>query len=153
VTDDLIGTARRLAKASPKKPRQSDLKRSVSTAYYALFHVLARDAADLLVGTGQNRADEAWAQTYRALEHGFAKHACSQARALGFPHRICTCADAFVTLQQARHDADYNPNHRILRADALSAIALAEQAIRDLKSSQRRDRKAFAVLLLLKKRT
>jgi hypothetical protein len=60
VSHDLIATARRLAKASPKRPRQSDLKRGVSTAYYALFHALARDCADLLVGAGEARNDPAW---------------------------------------------------------------------------------------------
>ena len=124
MTDDLIVTARRLARASPKKPRQADLKRAISTAYYALFHAMARESADLLVGVGQNRADKAWAQVYRALEHGFAKKACGQVRALGFPPTICSCADAYVTLQEARHDADYDPIHRVLRADALAVIGI-----------------------------
>ncbi|MCY4185677.1 MAG: hypothetical protein OXC82_09925 [Rhodobacteraceae bacterium] len=34
---DLISTARRLV----GKPRQADLKRALSTAYYALFHALS----------------------------------------------------------------------------------------------------------------
>jgi hypothetical protein len=65
--EELIATARKLAKASPQKPRQADLKRAVSTAYYALFHALAKDAADMLVGVGPSRPDKAWTQTYRAL--------------------------------------------------------------------------------------
>lgn len=104
MTDGLLSTARRLAKASPKKPKQSDLKRAISTAYYAFFHAMARDAANLLVGTGQNKPDKAWAQTYRALDHRFAKNGCEQVRTLGFPQAICACADAFVTLQEARHN-------------------------------------------------
>ena len=51
----MIATARKLAKASPQKPRQADLKRAVSTAYYALFHAMAKDAADMLVGVGPSR--------------------------------------------------------------------------------------------------
>ncbi len=152
MTDDLVATARRLAKASHKKPRQADLKRAISTAYFALFHAMARDAADLLVAVGPNRPDKAWAQAYRALGHGFAKNACGQVRALGFSPAICSCADAFVTLQQARHDADYDPGHRVSRADALAAIALAEQAIRDVRMPPRKHRLAFAVQLLLHKR-
>ncbi|MEX2647574.1 MAG: hypothetical protein WD673_01015 [Alphaproteobacteria bacterium] len=148
----MIVTARRLARARPKKPRQADLKRAISTAYYALFHALAQNAADCLAGTGAKRPAKAWSQAYRALEHGFAKSACEQARSLGFPPTICSCADAFVTLQQARHDADYDPHYRVLRDEALAAIALAEQAIQDLKASARSDRLGFAVQLLLKKR-
>lgn len=153
MSEQLLATARRLARASPQKPRQSDLKRAVSTAYYALFHALAKEAADLLVGVGQDRPDKAWAHTYRALEHGFAKNACAQVRGLGFPPGLGSVADAFVTLQQSRHEADYDPDHRIARADALAAIALAEQAFVDLRSSSRRDRRAFAVLLLLRRRS
>lgn len=152
MSSDLIGTARRLAKASPQRPRQADLKRAVSTAYYALFHGVARDAADCLIGTGQNQAEQAWTQTYRALSHGDAKNACYQVRNLGFPADLRVCADAFVTLQEAREAADYDPNFRLSRAEALAAIAHAEQGIAALKRSTKKDRKTFAALLLFRKR-
>jgi uncharacterized protein (UPF0332 family) len=148
----VIVTARKLANSGPKKPRQADLKRAISTAYYALFHAVAKDAADMLVGIGSNRPDRAWSQVFRALQHGDAKSACEAVRNLDFPDTIKSCADAFVALQQKRHDADYDPDHRVSRADALDAIQLAEDAIRDLKASPRKDRRAFAVQLLMKKR-
>ena len=148
----MIVTARKLANASRKKPRQADLRRAISTAYYALFHAMAKDAADMLVGVGPNRPDKAWAHTYRALQHGDAKTACQAVRNLNFPNTIRSCADAFVALQQRRHDADYDPDYRVLRADALDAIQQAEDAIRDLKASPKRDRRAFAVQILMKKR-
>lgn len=93
LADDLIATARRLARANAKKPRQAELRRAVSTAYYALFHALARNCADLFVGTGDARSKGAWSQVYRALEHGFAKNACVQAAALGFPANVVNAAD------------------------------------------------------------
>lgn len=152
MSDDLIGTARRLAKASPRRPRQADLKRAVSTAYYAVFHAIARDAADLIAGTGADRPDKAWLQTYRALEHGFASSACKQVRNLGFPDGIVTCARLFVDLQQRRHDADYNPLARISRSEALEAADQAELAIQSLRATPRKDRRAFAIQLLLRRR-
>jgi hypothetical protein len=106
----------------------------------------------MLVGAGPNRPDMAWRQVYRSLQHGDAKNACAAVRNLGFPRTIVTCADAFVKLQQMRHDADYDPDHRVLRADALAAIQLAERAIRDLRSTPRKERTAFAVQLLHKRR-
>jgi uncharacterized protein (UPF0332 family) len=148
----LIVTARKLARASPSKPRQADLKRAISTAYYALFHAFAKDASDMLVGVGANRPDKAWTHLYRSLQHGDAKNACKAVRNLGFPPEIVSCADAFVTLQQERHDADYDPDHRVLRADAIAAIELAEGAIKNLKSAPKKARKAFAVQLLHKRR-
>jgi hypothetical protein len=55
-------------------------------------------------------------------------------------------------LQEARHSADYDPNHRVTRAEALSWVSQSETAIRGLKSSPRKHRSAFAVLVLLKRR-
>jgi uncharacterized protein (UPF0332 family) len=148
----MLSTARRLAVASRSKPRQSDLRRAVSSAYYALFHAIAKDVADVLVGVGHDRPDNAWRQAYRALDHGPAKTACEQLRSLNFPPRLQDCGDAFVEFQLARHRADYDPAHRLQRAEALAAVARAEEAIGQLKSCRRKDRKAFAVLLLLKRR-
>src|SRR5262245_19250431 len=96
-----------LATAGHRRPRHSNLKRAVSTAYYALFHALAKDAADLLVGVRPTRARNAWVQTYRALDRGFAKQACREAKKLGFSRNVAACSDEFVALQEARHKADY----------------------------------------------
>ncbi len=42
-------------------PRQAELRRAVSTAYYAMFHSLARCGADLVAGsTKQHRSQLAW---------------------------------------------------------------------------------------------
>lgn len=148
----MIVAARKLANASPQRPRQAELRRAVSTAYYALFHALARDAADLLVGVGRDRPDRAWTQVYRALQHGDAKNACLQVRNLDFPPGIVACARVFASLQEIRHSADYDPGYRLPQVDALAAIDLAENAIRDLKASARKHREAFAVLLLFRRR-
>jgi uncharacterized protein (UPF0332 family) len=149
---DLIETARMLATAGPGRPKQSNLKRAISTAYYALFHAFAHDAADLLVGGGVSRKRSSWRQVYRALEHGTAKSACAEAKHPPFAQRIVSCASAFVTLQQARHSADYDPGHRLTLADAKSRITLAEQAVQDLLLCSKPDRRDFAVHLLFKKR-
>jgi uncharacterized protein (UPF0332 family) len=150
--DDLIDTARRLARANPGRPRQADLKRAVSTAYYALFHALARQCADLLIGVGQNRSDPAWTQVYRSLEHGIAKNACKAAANTGFPGGIVTFANTFISMQEKRHSADYNPDARYTQADVLLLIRNAEQAIASLKGEPRKDRRAFAVSVLMQKK-
>ena len=116
IVDDFLDIARRLALAAPRKPKQADLRRAISTAYYALFHAFARDAANLLVGGAGKELEAAWAQTYRALDHGAAKKACAQVRVPEFPLPICAAAEVFVTLQQHRHDADYDPSMIFKRA-------------------------------------
>jgi uncharacterized protein (UPF0332 family) len=135
------------------KPRHADLKRSVSTAYYALFHILARNGADLLVGAGPARPKKAWSHVYRALDHGFAKNACREAANLSFPPGIIECAKEFIELQEIRHKADYDPGARFTRVEVLDWVNRAESVIMKLRAAPRRHRKAFAVQLLLKKRS
>jgi uncharacterized protein (UPF0332 family) len=151
--DDLLEQAGRLANSGALKPKQVDLRRAVSAAYYAVFHSFCRNCADTLVGTSKkNRPNQAWQQIYRGLEHGAAKTACEAARKIKFPQPIKDCADAFVELQKQRHDADYDPYHRVTRLEALAAVTRAKEAVKNLQKSSLNDRKAFAVQVLIKKR-
>jgi hypothetical protein len=151
--DDLLALAERLARMSPNRPKQAELRRAVSTAYYALFHAMAKNCSDCLVGTTKAaRPNRAWGQTYRALDHGPAKTACEGVRKIGFPQEICVCADAFVELQKARHDADYDPHHRLTRAVALEAVERAREGVEGLRHAGSNDRRAFAVHVLMKRR-
>ena len=51
---DLLAQARLLAEKEPRRPKQASLRRAVSAAYYALFHLLVDEASRRLVG-GSNR--------------------------------------------------------------------------------------------------
>jgi len=42
--EDLLEQAKHLANREPKRPEQASLRRAVSTAYYALFHLLVSEA-------------------------------------------------------------------------------------------------------------
>ncbi len=84
------------------------------------------------------------------MEHGFAKNACNRARSLGFPPDIVAFADSFVLMQEERHRADYDPNARLNVGESLLLIRICEYAIASLKKAPRRDRRAFAALVLLK---
>jgi uncharacterized protein (UPF0332 family) len=151
VAADLLAAARRLASAGKGRPAQPYLKRAVSTAYYALFEALARECADSFLGTGA-RARPAWAQVHRALDHGFARNACSQAENLGFPTGLLVFADTFIELQQQRYKADYDPTARFSREETIDIVNRAEAAIRSLRSATRDERRYFAVLVLLRRR-
>jgi hypothetical protein len=50
LADDLLGLADRLAKPTSSDPEQASLRRAVSTAYYALFHLLVAEVAQLWHG-------------------------------------------------------------------------------------------------------
>ena len=152
---DLIATSKRLVGVSGRnKPRQSDLKRAVSSAYYALFHALCWTCADSFVGgTGADRSNPAWRQVYRAVDHGFARSQFKNSKVMvRFPQAIQDFGNLFVDLQAERHSADYDPHHRSNRSDVLAFIATAESALGALKATALRDRRALAAWVMLKDR-
>lgn len=124
----------------------------MSTAYYALFHALCRNAADTLIGkTRASRSQPAWLQTYRAVEHGFAKGQCKDRRTISrFPGAIQDFAEGFVFLQERRHGADYDPSSRFRLSEAETLIERAEEAIAAFERAPLADRRAFAAFVLLK---
>lgn len=94
----------------------------------------------------------AWAQAYRAVEHGTAKAACRQTASLGFPTAIRYFANTFISLQEKRHAADYDPLATFSRSDALILIGEAATAIASLRAASRTDRRAFVILVLFRRR-
>ena len=129
-------------------------RRAVSSAYYALFHCLARECADLLIGGSNSaRSQEAWRQVYRSLDHGPCKDRCKdKAMIKRFPKGIEDFANAFVTLQERRHIADYDPFATFVKSSVEADIAIAEQALNDFRAESTKDRRAFCAYVLLKKR-
>ena len=147
---DLIEAARGLTELSRRRPAQANLRRAVSTAYYAMFHRLARVAADSLVG---RRRNEAWHQVYRALEHGSARKACGNKQAMSrFAYQIQGFAETFVTLQHLRHKADYALEARYEKLLVLAAINEAEDAIAQLEQADKQQLRTFAVHVLFRRR-
>lgn len=152
LAEDLLDTAEKLAEANQRRPKQADLRRAVSTAYYAVFHNLAQECADRFIGTTEQRSDSAWRQVYRALDHAYAAKQAGRARQLGFPTPLCEFGDTFYSLQEERHRADYDPSACYAKADVELLIQSARKAQADLAQSPARDRTAFAAMVLLKQR-
>jgi len=153
---DLIRDAERLRATSSTRPRQTFLKRSVSSLYYALFHALAQISADKLIGAEQspNRSDAAWLQTYRAFNHGTCRNKMNnEAMMKKFPAEISSFAGVFVELQAKRNNADYNPISEFSKDGVLDDIKRVKTAIAKLEAAPTLDLKAFATYLLLSKRS
>ena len=148
----LLDAAEVLAHANAGRPVQAFLKRAVSTAYYAVFDALASECANTLVSSDARRTTRAWAQVYRALEHTAARAACQQAKQRGFPEDVLVFSDAFMQLQEARHEADYNPMSKFTRSEAVALIELAESGIHSLRRADAPHRRAFVAWVLLKRR-
>ena len=151
---DLINSANFLANASRGRPNQVYLRRATSAAYYALFHCLAQNCANLLVGNTKAFISEAaWRQVYRGLDHGTAKRACRQQTVSRFPAEVINFASQFAIMQEKRHEADYDPHVRLTKSEVLADIEMTAEAIRVFQNASTKDRRAFAVFVLLKSRT
>ncbi|MBI1355292.1 MAG: hypothetical protein GC160_13165 [Acidobacteria bacterium] len=135
--DDLLQQARQLFKLDRRKPKQASLRRAVSTAYYALFHLLVSE-------TVQNwkRPSERGALA-RMFDHARMKKACTRKRdeLSGYlkqlpasdPGRLNVehlqfVAATFIDMQQDRHTADYDNATTWTRTDVNEKIESVEEA-------------------------
>ena len=134
--EDLLEQAVRLATLDVRKPKQANLRRAVSSAYYAGFHLLVDEACRVLIGAQYNQAP--FRQVLgRAFAHGVMKEACKSfgggtlkkgvAKGLpvsfAIPGELRDLALAFVDLQEKRHLADYDLTERFKRSDVLMLIS------------------------------
>jgi hypothetical protein len=151
---DLLDAAHDLVNLRSGRPKQGHLRRCISSAYYAMFHALARCCADLLIGgSGSKRSMPAWSQVYRALDHGNAKSACANKPMIAkFPREIQEFSRAFVQLQSERHQADYDPDAMLYKSAALANIAIVETVILELSNVPLKHRRAFAAWVMFRKR-
>ena len=146
------------------RPRQSSLRRSVSTAYYSVFHLLTDASAKHLIGAGRERRAMRLA-VRRGFEHSTMRSVCKtfggggtlpavlQAAAPSGPVSadLRDVAVLFVTLQDERHLADYDLTREYSRGEARQLVDevqdLYDNLWPGLKSDPHRD--VFLVALLL----
>jgi hypothetical protein len=149
-----------LGESNKGAPNQARLRRAVSTAYYALFHAMARQTTDAFVGANQ-RGQPRYEIVYRGFEHQLMKKGCETvdkhtlgakaAKALGTntaSQSIRDVASAFVTLQERRHWADYAPIGKITRSEARDLVDLAEFAAEKLVAADSQERRNFLAYLM-----
>jgi hypothetical protein len=110
---ELLTTALRLLhdqSGSPALP--TDLRRAVSTAYYALFHFVASSCVELLIPMGKRPLARAKQQAYRSIDHRDIKSACIRSKdpKYGAPQQSRQLADTFLDLNKHREHADYDPS-------------------------------------------
>ncbi len=153
---DLLQQAVRLATLDPTRPRQANVRRAVSSVYYALFHLLVDEATRVQIGAQHNQAS--FRQVLgRAFVHGVMKEACKSfgggslkkgvAKGLpasfAIPIEIRELAAMFVDLQDHRHAADYDLTERFQRSDVLLLIRDVERRIQDFNNLASSTKKRF----------
>ena len=137
LADDYLEQARHLATRERTRPKQASLRRAVSVAYYALFHLLSDEASKVLVRGLRDNAD-LQARTARTLDHGamarasraFASGALPPALNFLLPldADLRLVAQRFARAQENRHLADYNLQANFNRTDTLNFIDQVEEA-------------------------
>ena len=138
--DDLLALARQMVDRNRSSPVEAELRRAVSTAYYALFHLLIDAATDRLVGVAALRPRVA-----RTFDHAVMRKVCLEyadatdtgagqyqtKTGIVIPAALFTIASTFVTLQEARLQADYNLGVTVTHAQAATSVGQVERAFAD----------------------
>src|SRR3981081_1933135 len=114
---DLLDQASHLALRESRRPRQASLRRAVSSAYYALFHLLVEEGARRFTPP---QPAQMRLQVRRAFAHGDMRNVCRQFAAgstsrataqllqAAIEPQLRQVAQVFVELHDARHEADYD---------------------------------------------
>jgi len=125
--DDLLKDAHHLAARGGKRPTQSSQRRAVSTAYYALFHLLI---ADFVLNW---RTKDQRARLGRMFEHR--KMSQAEFKVTGRPLSpveadLAAVILAFGKLQQERYTADYDVARIWARSDVERTLEIADEAFK-----------------------
>lgn len=172
--DGLLRLARDLAGRGRGRPPDVDLRRGVSTAYYALFHDItalavehalpsAPEAAKSQVRRTWSHSDIAWAahtvkERAQILRHNAAAPLSKEGRRWGplvdlvaKDAEMAEAARLFLELQEQRHAADYDHRASFDKASLLSACQDAETARAALRAATTSAADAFWTLLLVRR--
>jgi uncharacterized protein (UPF0332 family) len=165
VHEDLFSQAEILAKLDAKKPKQANLRRAVSSAYYGVFHYLVQEACSVQIGAQHGQAPYRHALG-RAFAHSVMKSACTSFAGgtlkdsviKGLPRdaagnyliqkAIQDIASTFADLQEKRHLADYDRTERFKRSDVLTLIEEAKTSVAKFSELASSDDKKFFLACL-----
>lgn len=159
--DHLLDQADRLiASTGAGTPRQVDLRRAISNAYYALFHAVMTEATDDLIGR-THRQTPRYMLAYRSVDHRRLRALCEDivkqnlpprysrfAPESGFGPDLQFFAKTLVDLQDSRHAADYDPLFRATRSNAARIVQRARDALQRFRHASRVPRRVLLTLVI-----
>jgi hypothetical protein len=139
---ELLAVARMLAEGSTETPpSDAQLRRAVSSAYYALFHTVVRAGAQRFMGPG-SEGRPGYNLLYRGFTHSRLKDVCNRLDVTQLAPRmqeqlgrqsvgqdIRDFASSFVALQELRELADYDSRALLGQSDAIGSVETADLAL------------------------
>ncbi|HUZ67206.1 MAG TPA: hypothetical protein VMU56_06040 [Beijerinckiaceae bacterium] len=148
--EDLLNLAEELSRREQGRPKQVSLRRSVATAYYAIFHALTKLCADQLVGA--TKPWLAYTPIYRMLDHGAARRVFERVRR-DSDAELARIGLFFVTLHEARTIADYSPEpFPLSRQDVCDIVQESRDIVRTIDLLPSSTKLLLAVQLIAKTR-
>lgn len=155
--DELLAYAEEILRRDEQDLTQAQLRRAVSTAYYALFHLLISET------TLHWNRDSSRNTFGRMFEHGVMRRASQRllaARLSSFPgvdpvvlQRLRAVSQLFIDLQDARHLADYHNGVVWNLTEATEEVTDARKAFEIWPSIRHEDvAQDYLVSLLIKPR-
>lgn len=139
LAEDLITHGFELARLDPRRPKQVNLRRATSAAYYGVFHALADEI-------GRPFRPQARPSANRLLNHATAKQAANKIAGSGTLHTmvggsVCPTglkqvALDFVALQSFRHLADYSVASTFERKTVLEHLQRANRAVATVRQAR-----------------
>lgn len=139
VAADLLEQAEHLATYQGEQSKQTSLRRAVSTAYYAIFHLLTEEASQKWQGTPESKTGIQRGFSHRAMRSVSKQFQmpnwsdCHEIRR-PVPSALRRVALTFADLQELRHTADYDSHKAWSDVDVREVIAKARAAFDDWQS-------------------
>lgn len=127
-------------------------RRAVSTAYYAVFHALAKSCATTLLPNARRGTDE-YNRVYRALDHGPLRNAFDRSPIKDHPS-LKKIGPIVIRLQNERHRADYTPPESGLfpSSEVQDLIDQARFVVNEIEALDEVGRQLLATCLLFRDR-
>jgi hypothetical protein len=168
----IAGSGNASGDAGNQERQQASLRRAVSAAYYALFHLLIADGARrlsptkpvglrLLIQRSFNHGDmrnvcKGFAEGHKSAnknsQPGQPPPATRQLITLPLDPTLLAVIQAFVDLREARNEAGYNLDKQWIRPDVPTRVQTAREAFADwAKVRNTPTATVFVVALLLQK--
>ena len=134
---ELLAQARILATIDPGIPSQANLRRAISSAYYAVFHLLIAESVSTLISPQPRGLGE---RVSRSFSHAEMQKVCAAIGkndlvekfgtlfGSGISSELRFVAGRFTVLQQVRHEADYDVGKVFTRSVTLTHVDDAESA-------------------------